>query len=1058
MSTDAVSILHLSDLHLCKDRLLEQRRLITPLLEDVRAQCATPLAPQLIVITGDLVESGDTSDAYELFLDEIIMPLIEATGLAGDRLIIAPGNHDARQSVIEKSLPFGILNPDIRPREKLNEFYEKQKNSDYFVDKFKNFSLFRSLIGNKNVTSENSAYSTYYIKDLDLAVTALNSAWLSAAGLRGNEKGALAIPEAALYEAQKQLPKAGRALLLTHHPLSWMTDENAAELALILAPNTFHLFGHVHDPAPESKLSLTGQLFACQSGALFTGRTRYSGYSILSITESPRLAQISYRSFFEKRKRYAAASDLTADDGNYYFSDDAKKYWQNRPKRVSSAAVSAWINSTASKELIEKLTDEFTHKPVNEIFVEPALKRDETVEDNSEYKPLSAKAKIRWLDFVRSNANQLIRGQREFGKSTILKELASELCAVNEESLARPRVPIIVRFRDIETTGNSFARLLRGNVAECPTGGFTLQQLSDDGYLCVLVDDVDFGDLPRVNKLTDYMRDNPRNRYVLTTSTEYSDLLGSVKTAEFPVPVESLRLEQFSRGAIRRVVENLHPAPKLEQQQLLNRILQELRSMNVPCTAVNGAILLTVFQSEKSFVPVNRAIVLERFIDITLDRYALKEAQRSTFDSTNKTHLLAAIAKWMCEQDRYIVDYSELYDFAQRWLSDRALKYATDVVLSELLSARLLSRWANDVGFTYRSFLEFFIAKAMQIDPTFKAWVIDDGRYLTYTFELEYYSGLDRNDSALLQLLGKRFIEIEKNAIKQMGFEPDLSRLESLKSPPPSKEGFDITAITEQQLKLPSPSEAERDEILEAELPVDASHRQEVYRPAYDSDAARWFSALILYSRVFRNMEFVRGEEKAEHLKVLLRSWSMFMMIFLQAIPNLAKHKIFFVNGIRYEVLGAKDLSEAVLSRYLLMSAPRAVTAQVFEHLGSEKLAGTLEDDAKFIGEPAIATLLRRSLYADMRLPEFIRVIKQTFEELKPFVYLSEGFLWKINYGYRRMFLEEHEDQAFRKMLARVVAVRSGDRGKGLSERESKVLQALERSRLVEVLRRQMDD
>ncbi|HEY2010487.1 MAG TPA: metallophosphoesterase [Rhizomicrobium sp.] len=1051
--SDAISILHLSDLHLCKDKLIDQHRLIGPLIEDIRRQSATPLAPQLIAITGDLVESGDAEDSYYLFLDQVVMPLLDATGLSQDRLIIVPGNHDARRSTIESHLPFGVLNSNISDRDKLNEFYQAQKSADYFAEKFKNFTMLRSLVGNTNVTSENTVYSNYYIKDLDVAVTALNSAWLSAAGINGNEKGALAVPELALFDAQEQSPKAAYRLLLSHHPLHWMNDENSADLASVMAPNTFHLFGHVHDPLPESRRSLTGQMFACQSGALFTARRRYSGYSIVSIPSEPELAQLTYRSFFEKRKRYDAGTDITSD-GNHYFCENGNRYWQNRPKRVSSAAVCGWIRGAVAKDLSEKLNDEFTRKPIKEIFVEPTLNREDLVEDNSEYKPLSTKKLLRWSDFARSNSNHLIRGQREFGKSTILKELAYELCSPGED-MGRARVPIIVRFRDLDTTGNSFARLLRGNVAECPVDGFSLQQLSDDGYLCVLIDDVEFSDVARVKKITEFMRNNPKNRYVLTSLVEYSDFLGSTKTAEFPVPVESLRLDQFSRTGIRRVVENLHPAPKLEQEQLLNRILSDLRSINVPCTAVNGAILLTVFQSEKSFVPVNRAIVLERFIDITLDRYALKEAQRSTFDSTNKTHLLAATAKWMCENDKYTVDFSELYDFTQKWLSDRALKYAADSVLGELLSARLLSRWGNDLGFTYRSFLEFFVAKAMQLDTSFKTWVTHQDRYLSYTFELEYYSGLDRNDSELLKLLADRFVGLETSAMAQMGAEPDLNLLEDLK-PPPNKDGFDVATITEQQLKLPSLTEAERDEILEAELPVDASHRQEVYRPAFDNDATRWFSALILYSRVFRNMEFVSADEKAANLKILLRSWAKFMMIFIQMIPNLAKHKIFFINGIKYEVLAPKDMSETVLSRHLLMSAPRAVAAQLFEHLSSEKLAGTLEDEARFTGEPAIITLLRRSLYSDMRLPEFIRVIGKTFEDLKRFGYLAEAFLWKVNYNYRRMFLEEHEDQTFRRMLARVLAVRTGERGKQLNDAEAKALQDLEKSRLI--IRRQGDN
>lgn len=1053
MPNEPLNILHLSDLHISKDQALTQKRFLEPMLADIRRLTATPLGPSIIVFTGDLVHNADEPGAYELFFDEVIVPLLDATGLGPDRLVVVPGNHDARRSVVSKFLPFAKITDEFRNRDELNRFYADQKNENYFHDKFKTFQSLKSAIGNSNVVHENTVFSTYYVKDFDLSIIALNTAWFSKGGLEGNEKGLLAIPDQALYDARSSLPKSTNNVLLTHHPTSWLVDENAADLVAALDGNTFHLFGHVHEPTPEFRALVGRSIFTCQSGALYTGRSRYSGYSILSLAQDAPHAQICYRSYFERRQRYDAALDVTEDQGLFHFTEESKQYWHSRPKKISQSAVQAWIKSAVSRYIEDKLIDDFTRRPVNEVFVASRMSRSGDVEDDSSYKPLGQNKLIKWPEFVRSSANHVVRGRPEFGKTTMLKQLAFEL-ATADETLPRARIPVFVSFRKIELGGNRFVSLLRSQLPECPEVGFTFTQLADDGYLCLLIDDVDFKDLAKIQELTRFMKEHPKNRFVLSALSDSQSPVGRVSSADFPVPIEALELEQFTRQGIRRVVENLFPGSKMEQEQLLNRIVHDLQAMNVPITAVNGAILLTVFQSDKTFVPVNRAIVLERFIDITLKRYAYDEPERSAFDSTNKSRLLAAIARWMCEAENYTVDYSQLNDFVTGWLRHRALNYNPHSILMETLNSRILSRHGNDISFTYRSFLEYFVAKEMQYDVNFKQWIMADSRYLSYVFDIEYYAGLDRGDLGVLDAIGYRFEQLTSATYGELNFSPDLNLFETI-LPSPVGKSFDILDVVEHQLKLPPLSEVERDEMLQMELPVDAGKRQEVYRPSYRNDAMRWFACLILYSRVFRNMEFISGDEKARHMRGLLRAWARFLTLFIFLIPNLVKHRSFFINGVKYEILAREEIEDEALARFLMMSAPRAISGLIFENLGSEKLAGTLSDEARFAGEPLISLFLRRCLYADLRLSGFIDVLNRTYEELRNLSYLSEALIWKMNYMYKRLFLDEHEDQAFRKILARVLALRSGARGRKLSEVESQELQHLEKSRLIEVLRRQ---
>lgn len=1054
---DNITLLHLSDLHLSLNNS-DQDVVLKAFLQDIDLVKNTPLKPSVVLFTGDLVKDGDDLDSYFRALDYLILPLVERLGLSTDDIIITPGNHDARRSIIERSSDWHKETQKLRRREDLNDFYRKHAAGPVLADKFANFSAFEQTIGNKSRLTSNGLFSTFHHKRFDLSIASFNSAWMTFGGLQENEKGRLAIPELAVSEALASLPETKSKLVLTHHPLSWLSDENAGDFKRSSPKEGVHLFGHVHDPEPSQQLSGRGQMLSCQSGALFTKRSAYNGYSIVSISGDRSHARVNYRSYFDKRRRFDVATDVMPE-GVFYSSPKSEAYWKAEPSQISRESVRSWIAAEVAPAIRATLIDSLTDRPVHQIFVFPTLLSTPDLGEDPDATGTASDEAVSWLDFVVSTDNHLIRGRPEYGKSTVLKQLCHELTsptAIREIQ----RLPILLSFSDVQGTVGKLLGTMRGSIPEAPNGLFTFKQLAEDGYLCLLMDDVNFQDAERMKVLTAFMREYPRIRYILTTQFDPVEMVGRVRGGEFPVATKSLYLDQIGRGRMRQLVRNLHTDEPLQQEVLLNRILHDLRSMNVPITAVNGAILLTIFRSEKSFVPINRSIVLDRFIDILLKRYALEEARRSTFDFRNKTHLLSRVARWMCETSVYDPEYEHFYEFVRTYMHDRGLKYGAEKIIAELISCRVLATRANKVLFRYRSFLEFFVARAMEEDKTFRDWVLEEERYLGYVNEIEYYSGLDRNDAPVLELVGQRFSTL--SAVIRGVYEGrlDLSLLD--KTPlPVVRQGEDGYALVQRQLRLPRLTEKERDDILESEIPREVLKEelfnQDVERPWYENDAQRWLVSLMLYSRVLRNMELVDRNTKISALKTIFKGWAEFLLVYFTSIPSLAHHRSLIVNGVKYEVIAPDGYNEGKLKRYLMMNAPRLMSGLVFEFAGSEKLHGVLEDD-DFKEETLIEKFFRKALYIDLRLPEFLRVLSTLHDDLNKAPFLGEALIWKMQYMYRRIFLTETENESFRKLLAKSVAHRFGAKGRRASEREAEEVQRLERRHLVDLMRRKNED
>ncbi|MCB9570152.1 MAG: metallophosphoesterase [Myxococcales bacterium] len=87
--TTTTTILHLSDLHIHRQRWRPENRRLARIVAWIVEHCREAAPPPVVVITGDLVDDG-TREQYERLL-ELLAPL-KAAGLP---ILACPGNHDS---------------------------------------------------------------------------------------------------------------------------------------------------------------------------------------------------------------------------------------------------------------------------------------------------------------------------------------------------------------------------------------------------------------------------------------------------------------------------------------------------------------------------------------------------------------------------------------------------------------------------------------------------------------------------------------------------------------------------------------------------------------------------------------------------------------------------------------------------------------------------------------------------------------------------------------------------------------------------------------------------
>jgi predicted MPP superfamily phosphohydrolase len=1068
-----INILHLSDLHFTHgSEAYNQRVVLSALKEDLRQTSEDTLKPDLVIISGDLVYAADEKDVY-LYLVEFLEELAAITRCSLQRFIVCPGNHDVHRDVATKDkILLNGFATSLGNRDALNDAYHNGAIRNYTARSFAAYNEFVQFLGTATTTSKDGITQTYQFDDIPVDILTTNTAWMSRAGV--NEQSdlrKLLLPEAAILQFPDRVEsdKKRQRILVTHHPLDWLAEFSETDVYEPISKKfDLHLFGHMHDPRPLASFSSTGNHLRYQSGALYTGRSRYNGYAIIQCAPEEKHSAITLRSYFDARRVFDRGIDRH-ENGIFYPSDIDKKYWEHRPQ-TNWQTLRTWMRETLHPAAQEIWNAGISDRPVSEIFVAPPMYMREVTKDDDgaashDEKPMVLK------DLVTINANYVVHGQKESSKTTLLKQLALRIIeqAMHSPTSATevtfvPRVPLFLDFSEINPGSNRIEKALASGLPSALCSSLKFKDILTEGLAVILIDDVIFGDIKRCDALKRFIAEHPKNRYIFSTVDNIPngfDGIGDdvIIDVAAPISFQHVFLKPFNRKDVRSLVAKWDREGRFDQEEVLNRITKAFAGMNIPVTAVNGTILLLIYEGQsaesgkRNEAPTNRSALIERFVEYLLAKSSLEDTRRRSFDFTNKVSVLAHLAGRMARNNEYVMEWNQIVKIVSNYLDAVGLVQDPNALISYFVTSKILDHRPDErVSFRYRAFLEYFIAREMQIDAAFKEWVVADERCLSYINEIQYYAGMGRNDHELLKAIAERFAVLNIAIGKELEWVPDLTRLETFQIPGEDSSN-DLADEFERQMASPPLSAEERDELLDADLPHDAEVRQEVFRPIASDLGAKWVMTLLLYSGVLKNLELIPDHDKRTNLATVLEGWGRFTAQSLWVVPNLAKHRRLKINGITYQVDMPRHFTEAQVARQIYIDLPNSIEKTMSLILGTEKLERQLtEPKLNETTEPLIVSYFRYCLIADLHLGSWYKAYDDAFMRIKKSTYLLQVLLRKVSETY---FLGGYE-KSVEVELKRVVGHVAGACLPQSHKRpvsKSKVMQQIERKSLVNRLR-----
>ncbi len=318
----AVRVAHLSDFHFSEERLLDQDEVLAGLVNDLAELVRNGLAPDLVVITGDVANFGLPAE-YELARSWLANHLLPAAGVGVDRLFIVPGNHDVRRSAVKSNPELSLAQSELLQRKDpdlVRQFLGSRRGS--LLERHDAYLVFLQRLG---VAHPQTAWWNHRIRihGVELLLGGMDSAWMS---WQDGEQGNLLLGRTQCQEVFRELARepADLVLALVHHPWPYIAAWDAAETEEYIREHVgVLLHGHLHQQRTRLAGDPDREHLVLAAGASFSSARWANAWQLLELDPFSGSVHVHFRCWdgvrwIPDRNRYKEAPNAVAALGLRY--------------------------------------------------------------------------------------------------------------------------------------------------------------------------------------------------------------------------------------------------------------------------------------------------------------------------------------------------------------------------------------------------------------------------------------------------------------------------------------------------------------------------------------------------------------------------------------------------------------------------------------------------------------------------------------------------------------------------------------------------------------------
>lgn len=1004
-------ILHISDIHSDKTTI-ESTKLIIKKLTLALAKIQEEGPIDLVIFSGDAINRGgvsceNISNAFKIFEIHVVTPILETLSLDRSRFFIGIGNHDIERNAIDEFTEAGLTSILISEDDVTNVILTKPQMAGR-CQAFKVFesSFYKQAIpeSNKRLTPFASSFKIE-INGKSIGITSLNSAWRCSDSSIDHTKNIIGSQQ--IIDSLSLINDCDIKIAMSHHHYSFLQKFDGDDIEKFILANYDILFcGHTHSPEAEFLIKPIGSTFNIVSSGILSANVNNSelkfrnGFNLIDYDANNGVCSISYY-----RQNQSLGFIINKEIGENGVWRVPFSLGKEAEKKRALQRILFNIRDK-SNELNEHLlsynTPSKSPKTISDIFVMPKLKQLEYTGDTEDDKSVKERDIDSLQEILESDNNIIIFGGKESGKTILLDKIQLDLL----QGKCRNSIPVRLDFKSLKKIQTSIEEYWQKDSAEA-------SQIIEENPITLLIDNIVFSPKyeDKIKSLSKFLQQHNNVRIIGTCRQRISSDLYLAYDDQDAFAFNRIVIEQFQGSQVRELAKKWIPQniSSVIREERTEIIINALSSLNIPRTPFAVSMFLWILERQEEYRPQNQALLLEGFIEEILKKGEKQFSRRDIFDFRNKINLLSSIAKKMFDVGNvnYALKTSEAIGFIENYLEILNMDklFNAKNILNDLLESSILIEDVNYIKFRFSCFFEYFLAKKMEEDPGFKNFVLSEEQYLNFYNEICYYTGLHRNDNALLKDIVSR-LEYDYIDINDL-ISQNIHSID---------EYFNVNTglfdkLTADDLFNVLPEKETEDERIDRanRKLISRKSREGEIREKKTNQFAKFARLLLLAMNVLKNSEEVKEEglKQYSYNVILKNSISYALLYKLMCEDLLSRNKVMSdrIFSIQFSIRFLPLLHEIMLS----------------DNLGSYKLSDIIkgkivqDQSDKDTNMSEFERFLSVFLYADVKGPGYWDVIRDFISHYKR-SYITDTIYLKI-LSYYHSSTEKNQDNKLLSLL-----------------------------------------
>lgn len=998
-------IIHVSDLHLRSGWHEEQGVLLRAFFEDLKGQEINK-DRDTFVFSGDLIQAGSSMQhiaEFEHRFSSILNELFEK-----NHRVFCPGNHDMDRNNVEQSLV--VLLPLARAEDSethFNSHIYTQPIRDLVRAKFSNvFELATKLFG-ISLSDKNFAGDGFEINS-DCSVYVLNTALYSFGGLPDSkgesieDKGLLRAETRRLHE-WLEADNATFRILVTHHPLDWLTDWAKRELQSVINKNfALHLYGHDHSPDVTELHKSYGSSISCSAPALYTAKADYRlGYSIITV-EHPEKVTVEYRHWSPQQQIFVLGTQFSG-------SDDGKCIFPLRGNHSPGGATQMQNEQLHVKDVLDRSFAEAVgaYKSLNNFWIQPHISTQSEFKDGD---PRDETSALSTVDMIETSDRAVLIAPQLFGLTSLGKRAGIEWWSKTGDEFL-----LYLSVKELPGHQNGIRRFVEERLSELKI---------PHGYLAGFVVDssasFDKTDVRRINGLSNEFSDK---KLIILKKLPGVDALTQDSDLKLDFDYDKYYLHGINREDVRALVRaECSNGVEFDEDHITQRIIDDLEVLNIHRTPLNVKMLLAIARNKTEFSPINRTEILANFLLIVFTNN-INVSYETAPDLKDSQYALGFFCAKLLREGTRTFTRREFMLEMTRYCEDKAVDLDVDIIFSILERERIIIQTFGTFFFNYTYWIYFFAAHHMYADEEFKNFILQDYNYAKYAEVIEFYSGIDRQRrdliSALtedLKALRKSFEErsqIPRSAClhDHLKWEMDEQSVEKLES--------NLSEFLN-ETELPT---SVKDGIADRNYDPSKPYVQELREFIGAESLARNIQMMIAAARALRNSDHVNKLEKTGLLTEIFLMWKRIVQIATLLTPQIAANNSALYDDVLFYYtpkLGSQDSVETIQMR-LITVLPSHVAKAFNADLTTRRMAPLFEGALKAETDQIVRYFIASQILIS-KPTDWVRILTEYVGSLDKDSFYLLSICRNVETDYRVGFNSLEARQGLKRLLVSVAA------------------------------------